>query len=171
MANFFDKLKKGMGIEIDREEGEEKPGSEEKREKRSQKGDKQKIELKIEEVGKEESEGADEWPELEGELAVDVYQTEEEIVLLAPIAGVSTEELNISLERDVLTIEGERKRPVEEVGEYLIQECYWGRFARKVIIPVEINPEKISAEFKNGILTIRMPKIAREKKRKILIKN
>lgn len=167
MANFFEKLKRGMGIEVSGEEVKEKP-KEEKKEKATKKEEKRKIELKVEEVEKPEKK--EEWLEPEGELAVDVYQTETELVIQSAIAGVKPEELNISIEKDILTIEGERKKPFEEKGDYLIQECYWGKFSRKIILPVEINPDKIEATFKEGILTIRLPKILKEKKRKILVK-
>jgi HSP20 family protein len=99
-----------------------------------------------------------------------MYQTDEELVIQSAIAGVKPEDLNLYLEDDVLFIEGERKRPTEEKGDYFLQECYWGKFSRKIVLPVEINPEKISASFREGILTIRIQKISRERKRKILIK-
>jgi HSP20 family protein len=142
MAGFFEKLKKGMGVEIPVKEGEEK-----------------KVSVKEEK-----------WPEPEGELAVDMYQTENELVILSPIAGVKAEDLNLYLEGDMLFIEGERKKPIEEEGEYFLQECYWGKFSRKIVLPIEINPEKISASFKDGVLTIRIPKLTKEKRKKILIK-
>jgi HSP20 family protein len=157
MANFFEKLKRGMGIEVPVEEkkGEEVKGKEEKKEVRL----------------KEKEEKRERWPEPEGELAVDMYQTDEELVIQSPIAGIKSEDLNLYLEGDVLFIEGERKRPTEEKGDYFLQECYWGKFSRKIVLPVEINPEKISATFKDGILTIRIQKISKERRRKILIKS
>jgi HSP20 family protein len=159
MANFFEKLKKGMGIEIPVEEEKKKEEIKEKRKEIQLKEKKEKIEEK------------ERWPEPEGELAVDMYQTDEELVILSAIAGVKPEDLNLYLEGDVLFIEGERKKPVEEVGDYFLQECYWGKFSRKIVLPVEINPEKISASFKDGILTIRIQKISKERRRKILIKS
>ena len=149
MAKFFEKLKKGMGIEVQVEE-------EKKRE--------EKVEIK-------EKREKERWPELEGELAVDMYQTENELVILSAIAGVKPEDLNLYLEGEVIFIEGERKKPIDEEGDYFLQECYWGKFSRKIVLPVEINPEKISATFKDGILTIRIQKLSKERKRKILIKS
>ena len=162
MANFFEKLKRGMGIEV--------PVEEEKEEVK-ERGRKKEIPLKKEEEKKEEKTEKEKWPEPEGELAVDMYQTDEELVILSAIAGVKAENLNLYLEGDVIFIEGERKKPIEEKGDYFLQECYWGRFSRKIVLPVEINPEKISATFKDGILTIRIQKISKERKRKILIKS
>lgn len=110
------------------------------------------------------------WPKTEGQLAVDVYQTESELVIQSAIAGVKPEEINISVEGDLITIKGERQRNAEENEDYFSQECYWGAFSRKIILPVEIDPGRIDASLKEGILTIRIPKISREKKRKILVK-
>jgi HSP20 family molecular chaperone IbpA len=180
MANFFEKLKKGMGIEIPveeekpKEEKEEKPKEEKKEKpKEEKKIKKTKIELKVKEVEKpkeKEEKPKEEWLENEGELAVDVYQTETELIIQSAIAGVKPEQLNVSLEGDMITIEGERQKP-SEGGDYFIQECYWGKFSRKIILPVEINPDGIEATFKDGILTIKLQKISKEKKRKILIKS
>ncbi len=150
MASFFEKLKKGVA------KGENEKEIEKKEE------EKETIKLKVEKVEKD-------WPESEGELAVDVYQTEEELVVQSAIAGVTAQDLNITLENDMLIIEGERKKPEEE-GEYLINECFWGKFSRKLILPVEVNPEKVEATFKNGILMIRFQKLSKEKKKKILVK-
>lgn len=111
-----------------------------------------------------------EWPKTEGQLAVDVYQTESELVIQSAIAGVKPEELNILVEGDLIIIKGERKRYVEESEDYFSQECYWGSFSRKIILPVEVDPGRIDATLKEGILTIRMPKISREKKMKIIVK-
>jgi HSP20 family protein len=174
MANFFEKLKKGMGIEIPmEEEREEEEKKEERKEKRrlgvKERAEKKEIPIETEEEVKKIEEEK-EWPEPEGELAVDVYQTENELVVQSAIAGVKAEDLNLYLEGDVLFIEGERKRPNEEKRDYFLQECYWGKFSRKIVLPVEINPEKISTSFKDGILTIRIQKLSREKRRKILVR-
>jgi HSP20 family protein len=166
MANFFEKLKKGMGIEIPVEEEKKKEEVKEKGEiEVKEKEKKKEVQLKEKEKREEK------WPQPEGELAVDMYQTDEELVILSAIAGVRPEDLNLYLEGDVLFIEGERKKPTEEKGDYFLQECYWGRFSRKIVLPVEINPEKISATFKDGILTIRIQKISKERRKKILIKS
>lgn len=179
MTNFFEKLKKTMGVE----EVEEKPKETEikkevkktkkieiekpKKEKTILIKDESKIKKETpQEVSPLPSDN-DKWLEPEGELAVDVYQTESELVIISAIAGVKKENLEISFENDVLTIEGERKKPLEEKGEYFSQECYWGKFSRKIILPTEIDPNKIEASFKDGILMIRMPKVLREKKRTI----
>lgn len=108
--------------------------------------------------------------EPEGELAIDVYQTENELVIQAAVAGVKIEDLDISIEKDVLAIKGCREKPFEEKGDYFTQECFWGPFSREIILPVEIDPNQTIAKMKEGVLTIRIPKILREKKRKIIVK-
>jgi HSP20 family protein len=190
MANFLEKLKKSMGATTIQEKEktiEEKPAKSEKVElkeresikkikigktenKKSKETPIKKLpELKEKEIVEKE-EITDKWLETEGELVVDVYQTETDLVVVSVIAGVNGEDLNIWVEGDVLSIEGERKKPLEEKGDYFFQECYWGKFGRKIILPVEIDPNKIEASFEKGILIIRMPKLQREKKRKIVIK-
>lgn len=220
MGSFFEKLKKGMGIEVGEEEiekPEEKKPKIRKPKKIEIKGEakeleikkpsaakrekvslvKEPLEIKEEKIEKEEvkriekekeekpsfasadakasvdkkaAEDKEKWLEPEGELAIDVYQTENELVIQSAIAGVKPEDLSVSIEGDVLTIEGQRQKSSEEAGNYFYQECFWGRFARQIILPVEIDPNKIEATLKEGVLTIRMPKIQREKKRKIVIK-
>lgn len=134
MTKFLEKLKKGMGIEEEKEEKE----SEEKME--------------------------------EGELSIDLLQTEKEFILLAPIAGIKGEEIEIEVEDNILKIEGERKKPLTETGEFLIKECYWGKFKRELILPEEINLAEVEASLKNGVLIIRLPKAPKEKKKKIEVK-
>jgi HSP20 family protein len=114
------------------------------------------------------------WPSLdkdeEGQLAVDIFQTENDLVIQSAIAGVKPEDLDISIERDIISIRGNREKPSEEGGDYFCQECFWGSFSREIIVPVEADPQRAAAEMKNGVLTIRIPKILKEKKKKILIK-
>ncbi len=117
-----------------------------------------------------DSETKEEWFEPEGELAIDVYQTEDELVIQSAIAGIKPEDLDISMERDIIAIKGSRKKPFEEEGDYFTQECYWGPFSREIILPTEVDPERIEAVMKDGILTIRIPKILREKLRKIKVR-
>lgn len=107
----------------------------------------------------------------EGQLAVDVFQTENEIIIQSTIAGVEVEDLDITIENEMVVISGERKK-TEEVPEedYFYQECYWGPFSRSIILPEEIKAEEAQAELKDGILTIRLPKAEKVKVTKIKIK-
>lgn len=125
----------------------------------------------IEETVKEESED-NEWLETEGQLGIDMYQTENELIVQSAIAGVKTEELDVLIEDDVLTIKGTRNNPYRiDSADYFIQECYWGRFSRKIILPVEVDASKTDAQMRDGILTVRIPKLQRESKKRIVIKN
>jgi HSP20 family protein len=207
MPSFFEKLKKGMGIEIPAESEEKQPasapalapasagkkataGEEEKEKPKKAKvlpagRQVKKIEIKEPSASLAKSPDSnppttlppsagpsakESWLEPVGQLAVDVYQTENELVIQSAIAGVKSEDLDISLEGDVITISGERKKPFEEKEDYFSQECYWGKFSRQIILPVEVDPNRIEASLKDGILTIRAPKLLKEKKRKIIIK-
>ncbi|MBM2820612.1 MAG: hypothetical protein HW405_372 [Candidatus Berkelbacteria bacterium] len=107
----------------------------------------------------------------EGQLAVDVYQTDDSVILKAPIAGVKPEDLEISITDEVVTIRGERKEEGEITREnYLCQECYWGSFSRAYVLPVEVIGDKAQAALKNGILTITIPKQEKTKVKTIEVK-
>ncbi len=107
----------------------------------------------------------------EGQLTLDVYQTEGEIVIKSTIAGVKPEDLDVSINNDMVTIRGERKNEEEVTDDnYYYQECYWGGFSRSVILPVDVIPEKSEAAMKNGILTIRLPKADINKTKKIQVR-
>jgi len=109
--------------------------------------------------------------ECEGQLTVDVYQNDGEIIVQSTVAGVSPEELDVNITTESVTVRGKREKE-EEIKEkdYFYQECFWGSFSRSIILPQEIDPERSTAIIKNGILTIRMPKIERLKAKKIKVK-
>ena len=117
-------------------------------------------------------EGEEDWmAEAEGQLAVDVYQTKENVVIKAPIAGVTPDKIDIEVAEDVVTIRGERKDEAEVDREhYYVQECYWGAFSRSVILPTSTIAEKAAAALKDGVLTITIPKVAQDKVKKIKVK-
>jgi HSP20 family protein len=107
----------------------------------------------------------------EGQLTIDVYQTENEIVIKSTIAGVKPEDLDVSINNDMVTVKGERKNEEEvSTGNYYYQECYWGGFSRSVLLPVDVIPDKADASLKNGILTIRLPKADTTKTKKIQVR-
>ncbi len=198
-SSFLEKLKKGMGVnELEKikktpkktkevlpvEDKEEtvkkevvKKTTKTKAKKTSvQLKEKKKEKAKMEEVKKETPEPTtilakeETWPQPEGQLAIDVYQTDSELVIQSAIAGVKPDNIDITIEDDVITVKGKRKKLTDEEGDYFYQECYWGPFSRQIISPVEIDPGRVDASFKEGILTIRIPKIVRNKKAKIVIK-
>ncbi len=98
-------------------------------------------------------------PTEEGQLAIDVYQTPQNIFIKSTIAGVNPEDLKIVLHNDLLTIRGTRSSGSNFKEEnYLYRECYWGNFSRSIILPAEVDPKKVEAELENGILTITLYK-------------
>ncbi len=107
----------------------------------------------------------------EGQLAVDVFQTADEIIVVAPIAGVSIDDIVINITDDVLVIKGSRdfKFTVED-SDYFTKECFWGGFSRSVILPEAVDSSRVTASFKNGILTVRIPKVEKIRTRMIKIK-
>jgi HSP20 family protein len=109
--------------------------------------------------------------EYEGQLAIDVYQTDTEIVIQAPIAGVRQEDLEVSISDEMVNIKGERKARGEAKREnYLCQECYWGPFSRSYLLPVAVDAAKASATLKDGILTIAIPKLETSKTKVLKIR-
>ena len=109
--------------------------------------------------------------EPEGQLTVDVYQTPTEIVVESAIAGVRADDLDITVTSDSISIRGTRAREQRVREEdYLYQECYWGKFARSLILPQEVDPESAAVVFKNGILTVTLPKANKKKTRKLHVR-
>lgn len=109
------------------------------------------------------------WEKLsqEGELIIDAYETQNEIIIISPIGGVTAKDLSISIEDGMLIIEGSRERPKidnNNAKKYFYEECFWGKFSRKIILPEEVNIDKAKASVKNGILILRIPK----KKQRVL---
>ena len=109
--------------------------------------------------------------QMEGQLTVDVYQTPNDIVVESAIAGVRAEDIDVNVTSDSISIRGSRKREKAVRDEdYLYQECYWGRFARSIILPQEVDPENAEVTFKNGILTVHLPKINKKKTKKLKVR-
>jgi len=107
----------------------------------------------------------------EGQLSVDVYQTPDKYVVLSTIAGVKPEDIDISINNDMLTIHGKRemKKYIKD-EDYLFNECYWGSFSRSIILPTEVEGDKVNAVIENGVLTITMPKSKISKQLSIKVK-
>ena len=107
----------------------------------------------------------------DGELAVDVYENENEIFVQAMIAGVETEDMDVSITRDMVTVKGKRQNVADVPDEnYYNKELYWGRFSRKILLPEEIDPEKSEAIEKHGLLILRLPKLNKKKTQKLEVK-
>jgi HSP20 family protein len=110
--------------------------------------------------------------EQEGQLSVDVYQTENDIVIIAPVAGATSETINISITDDVITIKGRREMPVPDKirsDDFYIEECFWGNFSRSIVLPAAVDTNNVEAHFKNNVLQVRIPKTERVRTRIIQI--
>ena len=108
----------------------------------------------------------------EGELAVDVYQTSDSIIIQAMVAGVASDDLSVSVTREMVTIKGKREAPKGVSSEnYFFQELYWGAFSRTVLLPAEVETEDVEATEKHGLLSIKLPKIDKDRKKTIKIKS
>lgn len=116
----------------------------------------------------------DNWEESEddfpGQLAVDVYETEENLVVKARTAGVNKEDLDVSISDGILTISGTLSSGDDtEATNWHIQECYWGEFSRTVALPVAVKEDEVDAVLKDGVLSITFGKIKSEQAKKITI--
>ena len=95
----------------------------------------------------------------EGQLAVDVFQDKNSIVVKSTIAGVRPQNLDISITNDMVTIRGKREQETTvEEKDFFFQECYWGGFSRSIILPCEVQANHAVANLKSGVLTITLPK-------------
>lgn len=113
----------------------------------------------------EESE--DDFP---GQLAVDVYETEERLVVKARTAGVNKEDLDVSISDGILTISGTLSSGDDtDATNWHIQECYWGEFSRTLALPVAVKEDEVSAVLKDGVLSISFTKLKQEQAKKITI--
>lgn len=107
-----------------------------------------------------------------GELMVDVYQTDTEIVIQTMVAGVAPEDVEISITQEMVTIKGKREEPHGVNDEdYFYHELYWGPFSRSILLPQEIEADGAEAIEKNGLLMIRLPKIDKERTKQLRVKS
>ncbi len=107
-----------------------------------------------------------------GELSVDVYQTNDDIVVKALIAGIAPHNVDISLTRDTITIRGTREEHKETSEEnYFHQELYWGSFSRTILLPEEVDVDEAEATTTHGILVIKLPKINKHRETKLKVKS
>jgi HSP20 family protein len=105
-----------------------------------------------------------------GQLAVDVYETEERLVVKARTAGVNKDELDVSISDGILTISGTLSSGDEaDASNWHIQECYWGEFSRTLALPVAVKEDEVEAVLKDGVLTISFTKVKSEQAKKIQV--
>jgi HSP20 family protein len=128
----------------------------------AQVGESNQVQVQAEENW-EEDEG------VPGQLAVDVYETAERLVVKARTAGVNKQDLDVSISDGILTISGTLSSGDDDVDHWHIQECYWGDFSRTIALPVAVKEEEVEALLKDGVLTVSFVKVKQEQARKIQI--
>lgn len=122
-----------------------------------------------EEITIDQIQDGDEIEEETGEIAVDIYKTEDEITIVAPVSGVSKDAINIRINENVLIINGRRVSPPLKEGEFVVKECFWGKFNRMIVLPSKVDISHVKALFKNGTLVIRIPVIFEPKEKIVTI--
>src|SRR4051812_19361082 len=121
-------------------------------------------------AGEAEQAAWDEEEPVPGQLAVDVYETKEKLVVKARTAGVNKNDLDVSISDNQLTVKGTLSSGAEEdVENYFLQECYWGEFSRTIALPVPVKEEEIEAVLKDGVLTISFGKVQQDTVKKIQV--
>ncbi|HXH04803.1 MAG TPA: Hsp20/alpha crystallin family protein, partial [Candidatus Nitrosotenuis sp.] len=112
----------------------------------------------------------DESDDVPGQLAVDVYETDERLIVKARTAGVNKSDLDVSISDGILTISGTLSSGDDsDATQWHVQECYWGEFSRTLALPVAVKEDEVEAVLKDGVLTIGFTKIKQEQARKIQI--
>lgn len=107
-----------------------------------------------------------------GELTVDVYQTNDAIIIQTMVAGVDASDLSVSVTREMVTIKGKREAPKNITPDnYFYQELFWGSFSRTILLPAEVETEDVEATERHGLLTIKLPKIDKGRIQNIKIKS
>lgn len=124
-------------------------------------------------VAQQSAPSNDEWDEEEavpGQLAVDVYETKDKLVVKARTAGVNKNELDVSISDNTLSIRGSLNAGYEEdVENYHLQECYWGEFSRSLVLPIPVKEDEIEAVLKDGVLTVSFTKVKQDTVKKIQV--
>lgn len=194
MSDFLEKLKRGMDIEEDVQPETPEPETHEpevlaekpvepeitltatrvepepfEKPKRKRTRKKKKKEIKVKESPIKVNEN---FSQKDGQLTIDVFETDRDVVIQSAVAGIDPEDLDISIEKDMVSIRGKRERSFEEKSEnFFYQECYWGSFSREIVLPAEVDSSKADASMEKGILTIRVPKKKSTRTKKIDIKS
>ena len=121
-------------------------------------------------TAKDTEEWSEDQAELPGQLALDVYETKEKLLVKCRVAGVNKEDLDVSIADNTLTIRGTLSAGVEEeVDNYFVQECYWGEFARSMTLPVPVKEDDIDAVLKDGVLTVSFVEVKQDTVKKITV--
>jgi HSP20 family protein len=108
----------------------------------------------------------------EGQLTLDMWQTQNEIVVQAMVAGVKPDDLDVDITNDMVTIRGKREKNRQASGDdYIYQELFWGAFSRSILLPQEVDSDEAVATMKGGLLTVKIPKMDKNKISKVKVKN
>ncbi len=157
MKSFFEKLTGAINIE---DENDSFDAFDEPKEE------------KVDEI--ENAEETQSWPEEEStdcELAIDVYETPDSIVVKTMVAGVHPDDLDISITRDTFTVAGTREeKHIISQDDYFAKELYWGSFSRTITLPEEVDIDHAVAKEKHGLLTIKLPKVDKARKTQLKVK-
>lgn len=107
----------------------------------------------------------------EGELSIDVYQNQNEIIIKTMVAGVKPEDLDVSISRDMVTVKGKREseRAIAD-DDYFHKELYWGTFSRTIVLPQEIDVDGAEAVEKHGLLIIKLPKLDKNRSTRLKVR-
>lgn len=109
--------------------------------------------------------------DIDGELAIDMHDTGEDLIIKTMVAGVKPEDLDVSITRDSVTIRGKREHErTAEDNEHIFSELYWGSFARVISLPSEIEVEEAEAIEKHGLLVLRLPKVDKNRQTKLKVR-
>ena len=112
----------------------------------------------------------DETENLPGQLAVDVYETADKLIIKARTAGIERKDLDVSISDNILTISGVLSGGEDDrATQWHIQECYWGEFSRTIALPVPVIEDGVEAVLKDGVLTISFEKEKTEEPKRIMI--
>lgn len=111
-------------------------------------------------------------PAVDGELPVDMYHTGEAIIIRALVAGVSPDDLDIAITRDMVTIKGIREEYQEaDNDDYYHRELFWGSFSRSLLLPEEVLIDEAEAQEKHGLLEIKLPKVDKDRSTRLKVKS
>ncbi len=133
-------------------------------------GDDYRAEEETEEYEEEEEEELRDRNEEEREMSINLIDKGDSLEICAPVPGAGPDEINVSITREVITITlSVKEKDLVKEGSYLSQEVYIGRASRSIMLPVDIDVEESSAEVKDGLLLITMPKVSKKKKKRTLV--
>jgi HSP20 family molecular chaperone IbpA len=172
--SFFEKLTGSMPVDEfdDLDIDEDEDDDNEKEEILSSRKENKKTKRSSHFIDNEEGEEDLMEEELNGQLAVDVINEDNAIVIKAMLAGVKPTDIDVDISRDMITIHGEREESQEiEAKNYYHRELYWGGFSRNILLPEEVDVDAAEATEKYGLLTIRLPKLDKSRKAKVQVKS